>query len=189
MNQDNYLKILGLERGASLDQIKKAYRRKASIYHPDLNKKENATDIFIAVNEAYEYLCEQAKAEKSHDLRQEEIINAWRDYRREQAKKRAYTNSRIRYREFTKSKVYRTSMVLNKAQILANLAVSVLIIFMAIFGYIIKLGMVDEGFDPPSLGGFIFLLFMGAMFFMVSLAYLLAFYKNKNKLESDEKTK
>ena len=189
MNQDNYLKILGLERGASLNQIKKAYRLKASIYHPDRNKRENATDIFIAVNEAYEFLCEQARAEKKRSEKEEELINAWKDYRREQAKKRAYTNSRVRYSEFTKSKVYRTSMILNKAQIIASLSVSVFITIMAIVGYIEGLRMVKEGYDPPRVIDFIFLLSIGCIFFMVSLAHLLAYYKNRKKTFTNEKAK
>ena len=189
MNQDNYLKILGLERGASLNQIKTAFRRKARLYHPDLNKNKNASDIFIAVNEAYEYLSEQEKAGKNRSARKEEIIDAWKDYRREQAKKRAYVNSRVRYREFTKSRVYRTSMILNKAQIIASLSVSIFITSMAIFGYIQGLKMVDKGYDPPRVIDFILLLLIGCVFFTVSLAHLLAYNKNKNKLESDEKAK
>lgn len=44
---------LNLSRGASLDQIKNAYRRLAFRYHPDLNADPSAAKIFQEINEAY----------------------------------------------------------------------------------------------------------------------------------------
>ncbi|KAI3382590.1 hypothetical protein SNEBB_002257 [Seison nebaliae] len=55
MGRDFY-KILGLARGASEEDIKKAYRRLALKYHPDKNKEEGATERFKEAAEAYEVL-------------------------------------------------------------------------------------------------------------------------------------
>lgn len=53
----NYYNILGLSQGASLDDIKKAYRKLAKKYHPDLNPDDKkAADMFLKVQEAYEAL-------------------------------------------------------------------------------------------------------------------------------------
>jgi len=56
MKYKDYYKILGLERGASADAVKKAYRRLARKYHPDVSKEKNAEERFKEVGEAYETL-------------------------------------------------------------------------------------------------------------------------------------
>lgn len=56
MKYKDYYKILGLERGAGADEVKKAYRRLARKYHPDVSKEKNAEERFKEVGEAYETL-------------------------------------------------------------------------------------------------------------------------------------
>ncbi len=54
--------VLGVERGASADEIKKAFRRLAKQYHPDRNKNDpKAQERFSEVNSAYEILGDDAK--------------------------------------------------------------------------------------------------------------------------------
>lgn len=52
--KEKYLNILGLQHGATQDEIKKAYRKSAMKYHPD--KKEGNQEKFLLIFEAYEYL-------------------------------------------------------------------------------------------------------------------------------------
>lgn len=52
---------LGLTGGESADEIKKAYKRMARKYHPDLNKEADAEDKFKEVNAAYEVLSDAQK--------------------------------------------------------------------------------------------------------------------------------
>ncbi|MDE5617507.1 MAG: DnaJ domain-containing protein [Ureaplasma sp.] len=51
-------KTLELNKNASLDEIKSAYRKLAKKYHPDLNKSTNAEEMFRKVNNAYNLLLE-----------------------------------------------------------------------------------------------------------------------------------
>lgn len=59
----DYYKILGLAKGASDDDIKKAYRKLALKYHPDKNKEAGAEEKFKEVAEAYEILSDPKKKE------------------------------------------------------------------------------------------------------------------------------
>lgn len=65
MEYKDYYKILGVDRKASEDDIRKAYRKLAKQYHPDYNPKDKgAEDRFKEINEAYEVLSDSKK--RSH---------------------------------------------------------------------------------------------------------------------------
>ena len=56
MQYKDYYEILGVTRGADADEVKRAYRKLARKYHPDVSKEKNAEDKFKEVQEAYEVL-------------------------------------------------------------------------------------------------------------------------------------
>lgn len=60
MNKD-YYKIMGVARGASQQEIKRAYRRLARRYHPDVSSEARAEERFKEVSEAYEVLSDTEK--------------------------------------------------------------------------------------------------------------------------------
>ena len=63
MNMKNYYQVLGVNKDAAQEEIKKAFRRLASCYHPDRNpeNQNEAEERFKEINEAYEVLGDVSK--------------------------------------------------------------------------------------------------------------------------------
>ncbi len=64
---------LGVSDSASADEIKKAYRKLARKYHPDINKDESAVDKFKEINAAYEVLSD-AKKKQQYDTHGDQMF-------------------------------------------------------------------------------------------------------------------
>jgi len=78
MDYKDYYKTLGVDRNASQDEIKKAFRRLARQYHPDMNKGDkNAEEIFKDINEANEVLSDPEKRQKY-----DQFGTHWQQYER-----------------------------------------------------------------------------------------------------------
>ncbi len=63
MQFKDYYKVLGVARGASAAEIKKAYRKQARKFHPDMNKSSTATQSMADINEARDVLSDAHKRE------------------------------------------------------------------------------------------------------------------------------
>jgi len=59
----SYYEILGISKGSSVDEVKKAYRNLARKHHPDVDKSQGAEQRFKEINEAYQVLSDPQKKE------------------------------------------------------------------------------------------------------------------------------
>ncbi len=73
--KDHYA-TLGLGSAASLAEIKKAFRQKASAYHPDRNSAADAPERFRAVQEAYDVLSDADKRQAYDDNRRRNLLDS-----------------------------------------------------------------------------------------------------------------
>ena len=61
LNKSDFYHTLNVTKGATQDEVKKAYFKLAKQYHPDVNKAPEAKEKFATINEAYETLGDDSK--------------------------------------------------------------------------------------------------------------------------------
>ena len=177
---DNY-EILGISTTSTIEEIKKAYRRKARLYHPDINPAPDAKDHFISITEAYEFLIANHDKIKSDEQAYHDAMEDWRKYRQDRSRKRATAYARTSYETFKNTKFYKTTRIFDGTTIFLSFAVSIIVIFYTIYGYFFRLRNPVPGLEKPSLFAFIMLLFLGLVFFIVSFIYLRAYQETSKK--------
>ncbi len=102
----DYYKILSLSPDADADQIKKAFKEKALLYHPDVNNDEKAVEVFQLINLAYQTLIDpELRRKYDFKLKYGQLIDsepvdirrrhpADADYYRRRAQQQTYSRPR-----------------------------------------------------------------------------------------------
>jgi hypothetical protein len=109
-----YYQILGLEEGASKEEVKKAYRQMAMKYHPDVNPGEGARQKFLEIIEAYEYLTGIRKMNQGKGMSAEDLEKFY-DLMKKAAEEKAKARYRQRVRQFRKEQEKKQSAEFQKA--------------------------------------------------------------------------
>ncbi len=76
MNKRDYYEVLGVDKNASEDEIKSAFRKLAKKYHPDVSKEENAAEKFKEAQEAYAVLSDAEKRKQYDQFGHSAFTNA-----------------------------------------------------------------------------------------------------------------
>jgi hypothetical protein len=181
----DYYKILDLSDNASVEEIKIAYRKKARLFHPDVNPAPEAKDLFIIVTEAYDFLISNHDKISTNDEANRQAMDDWRKYRQDRSHRRAQAYARTSYRTFKASKLYKSTKIFDVSTIIITFASSIMILVFTILGYIYRLHNPIPGLEKPSVVAFILILFLGLSFlagsFIFFKAYQASARKNRNK--------
>ncbi len=70
----DFYALLGVSSSASVELIKAAYRKKATLYHPDKNSSPDAAVRFREIQEAYDVLCDTERRKTFDAYRQRSLI-------------------------------------------------------------------------------------------------------------------
>jgi len=181
MTPDEYYKVLGLPFNSTMDEIKRAYRNKARLYHPDVNPSPEAEELFIKTTEAYEFLINNHDKLKSDEESFDEAMEEWRKYRQTRAQRRAAAYARTSYKKFRNTKLYKTTRIFDVTTIIFSLLISIFVLVYTVLGYIYRLKHPIPGLENPSVATFILLLLFAMVLFVVSFIYLKAYLESSKK--------
>lgn len=109
----NSYQILGVTPNAGLKEIKQAYRKRASVLHPDVNSSPTAHEDFISLTEAYENLLRD-KTGRSYNETSRNYTHSSshysEDFLRQQSRERAKAAAQMKYHNFVNSDYYKSKM-------------------------------------------------------------------------------
>lgn len=181
MNLWDYYRVLGLQQNASDDDIRKAYRRKAMQYHPDRNNSSDSQEMFIRINEAYEYLISHPYRRNITEEEVKRNYQAWIDYRRAEARRRAEAYARASFNEFKKSPLYQEARVIDGTMVFLGLLLASTVIIMSVYGYFYRMKTAASPREEPSLALAAVTLTVGIAYMVISVIYLSAWVAQQKK--------
>jgi hypothetical protein len=192
MNISDYYDILEIKSISSVDEIKKAYRKKAREFHPDINNSPGAKDKFIAVTEAYEFLITYREKIASNQEAYKKAMDDWRKYRQFRSHQRATVYARAPYNKFKNTNFYKTTRIFDGTTIIISMLIAIMVLFVTIFGYLYRIHHPIPGIENPTITVLVTLVIFGMFLFVVSLIYLKAYFqssrKHKTFYEEDQKS-
>lgn len=183
-----YYDILGIKTESTLSEIKAAFREKAKLFHPDRNPDPEAGDKFIAINEAYTFLLRlrsgiaDAPAYETPDPN--EIYREWLKEERKKARKRAAERAKMRFEEYRRSPIYKTTSKLNHLMDSLIIVFACFIILAGAFGlYTQGLYVIENGEEVLNVRG-IFLEFTLTVIAILFIAVALASIRRRKRINS-----
>lgn len=185
MTISDYFKVLGLETGSSVDEIKKAYRKKARECHPDINPSPDAIEAFMRATEAYEFLLTYREKIAADDEAYHQAMEDWRKYRQNRSRRRARVYAQTSYSQFKNTNFYKTTRIFDGTAIISSLVISIMVLVVTILGYIYRIHHPLPGIEDPPVSMLIAFILFGMFLFIISFIFLKAYVqtslKNKNR--------
>jgi hypothetical protein len=180
----DYYAILEVPRDATIDEVKRSYRRLARKYHPDVNPSPDAQERFIAITEAYEFilrkLTQESTPQSSHttyesNLEAQAIIDEWLKAERERIRARAKAHARMKYSQFKQTEYFKSTDT-KQNQIVATLAIAVgiFVVVGSVRGTLKVIAENEELRNVNYIGSFVIIFIVGIILIGVGSARLLS---------------
>jgi len=185
----DYYAILEVPRDATIDEVKRSYRRLARKYHPDVNPSPDAQERFIAVTEAYEFvlrkLTQDSAPRSSRNVYEsnreaQSIIDEWLKAERERIRARAKAHARMRYSQFKQTEYFKATNT-RQNQIVATLAIAVgiFVVVGSVQGTLKVISENEELRNINYIGSFVIIFIVGIILIGVGSARLLSPLRKK----------
>lgn len=101
---ERYYKVLGISPEASLKEIKRAFRSKAKILHPDHNDSPTAHEDFLQLNKAFEIILEFRNVIQNSAQNENHTDSNWEAHLEEKIRQRLKEKAKNSYRPYTETK-------------------------------------------------------------------------------------
>jgi hypothetical protein len=93
---DDYYQVLGLKANCSQDDIKQAYRNRAKLYHPDVNRSAKASETMKRINIAYATLSDPEKRKSYDNYLREKSDRRYTGYQDSSGHRRSYNSTTVK---------------------------------------------------------------------------------------------
>jgi hypothetical protein len=171
-------KLLDLTSGASNVEVKKAYRKKALQYHPDVNSSSEAQLKFVQIKEAYQEIINLKVIQRKYVSTSEMVKNfeAEEKLRKREAQKEWLRNKRKQQEEvFEKTWLFKTAVFLKQMITYATVLAGIAIIATPAISLYTESGDISKDEYRPLY--FVLIMILGGVFFGVGI------YAIKNKID------
>ena len=98
-NSMNYYELLGVQRSASNEEIRIAYKNQMKKWHPDINKSESAISMSSKINEAKEVLLDEIKRKDYDEYLDNKVKEDYNRYTQQKAQKEQTTQNHQEYQD------------------------------------------------------------------------------------------
>lgn len=136
-NNQKYYEILGISPTSSIKEVKRAYKQKAKLLHPDKNKQLNANEQFVLLQIAYETIC-NSQTQKTKTVNRSKTPEELKKEYQQKIRKQARDIAKTRARKFNQSKSVKKNPILTMIGNSIYLLLSITLIGCPVWGYLYK---------------------------------------------------
>ena len=134
----NYYELLGVEKTASTEEIKKAYKTQMKIWHPDVNKDEHAVSISKKLNEAKDILLDENKRKEYDVFLENKETMAYQKYSNVKQKESQVTKEEYQTKMVTKWEYLRDYLKMRNIKLSRRIIALIFVLLESLLCFLLK---------------------------------------------------